>query len=130
MLEGTIGTLPSNFFYLLKNFINEIKFDFFMSTFKEILDVEKKYSRNVDKAQKEHDKKLAKFKEDLLLKEEAIKQDYKKQLDEEFKKEVKDAKRVASENIEKAQTQAKHMETKAQIEKASQLIVDGVLKNV
>lgn len=100
-----------------------------MKNFKNILDIERKYDQIVNTARKNYEKELSELKSNLRLKEEAAMEDYKKELDKEFKKKGLSFKEKGSKVFEEAQRKAEEIKEQANKGKAVSFIVEAV-KNV
>ena len=100
-----------------------------MSNFKKVLDIERKFNHSISSAQKEYEKKLEKFNEELLDKEEATKRDYRKELGRELKKKITFLKEQGELEVLSAKEKAQRIQDNAQKEEAITFLLEEV-KNV
>ncbi len=100
-----------------------------MSKFKQVLEFEKKYENQINTAILKKKKKLEEFKEELLLKEEAIIEDIKKTCQNDFEKEIIRINIEGENLIKKAKDEAKFIYDNANREKIINLLMEDI-KNV
>lgn len=100
-----------------------------MSNFKKVLEVEKKYEHSINTARKKSEKNLQKFTEELKIKEEAIKQDYKKELEHDFNKQVSNFKARGEQLYSDAKEEAQRIEKNSNSAGARKILMEAV-KNV
>lgn len=101
-----------------------------MSNFKKVIEIEKKYDHVVGSSKKKSEKDLDKFKEELILKEEALKQDYVKELEKNYLKAIKDFNTEGENIIKKSKIDAKYILDNAKKEDAKKILIEEVFKNV
>lgn len=99
------------------------------SNFKEVLEIERKFDHIIQTAQKNSQKKLDQFKEELKLKDEAIKLDFKKELESDYKKRIKNLKKSGIDELEKSQKNAKNILENSKIEEGVIFMMEKI-KNV
>lgn len=100
-----------------------------MSNFKKVLEVEKKYEQVISKAQKTIEKDRENFYENLKLKEEAIKSDFKAELERDYKRSIEDYKKQGEDILAKAKQEALHISKYANVEDAI-IFLEEEMKNV
>ncbi len=100
-----------------------------MDNFKKVLEIENKYNHQINLAKKRLNLKKENCLNDLNLKEEAIKNDFKNELNSDFVKVKKEFEKEADLLIQKALEDSKHIRREANIEGAINLILEDV-KNV
>lgn len=100
-----------------------------MGNFKQVLEIEKKYDHIISSARQKHEKRLEKLHEELRLKEEAYKNDCKKELDREYKKELKNFKLKGEDLVKKAEDESDFIEKNSNVSGAVKMLVEE-FKNV
>lgn len=100
-----------------------------MSNFKKVLDIEKKYDQIISTSKKSLEKEREKFYDNLKLKEEAIKSDFKGELERDYKKSIKDYTRQGEDILNKAKQESEQIFKYANIDDAIKLL-EGEIKNV
>lgn len=100
-----------------------------MNNFNKILEAEKKYQQVISKAQKNILQDKEKFYEDLKLKEEAIKSDFKAELERDYKRSIEDYKKQGEDILTKANLDAENILKFANINDAVKLLEEE-MKNV
>lgn len=100
-----------------------------MSEFKEVLELEKKYEHKINSAKKKYEKRLDEFKQQLSIKEEAMKDDLKKELDRDFKKDVLEVKKQGRKLLDTTEKDCENIINRANKKKVVNMIVEEI-KNV
>lgn len=100
-----------------------------MSNFKQILEVEKKYNHLINNSTRKINLKKEKFLSDLKLKEEVIKEDYKKELFLDLQREIKSLEKEKLRLLQEADGQVAKIKSNADVSRVINFLMEEI-KNV
>lgn len=98
-----------------------------METYKQVLDIEKKYDHKISTAKKQLEKDFEKFSENLKDEEAAIKNDYRKELEQKIRKERKSLIEKGEEMIEKARNEAEALRKRSNKDEVTKKMMEELL---